>query len=133
MEHHFFPLLVSNDLSSNDNKNHWVMIHLCKKKGKWLTEFYSGIPNYWRAVKKQWMAIAEKLSALSNGELNVTNRDYLEPANQPRQSNSNDCGVLILCEARWIMESFPLETLRSSDCSWLRQSMIVELDRWHLN
>lgn len=77
--------------------------------------------------------VAHELFISSNGAIDVANLAIEEPGEQPRQLNGSDCGVLLLCVARWIMEGFSLRTLRPTDVPALRERMIVELEKWRLD
>ncbi|KAI4113719.1 MAG: hypothetical protein LQ345_005360 [Seirophora villosa] len=125
IKHHFFPFLVS--------ESHWVMVHLWLDRTTWVVDFYSSAQGYERAAEEKWAGMAAELKTLSGKALNVTRQHFSIPFDQPQQLNSNDCGVLILCVARWIMEGWPLDTLWSSDCFQYRELMMVELEKWRLH
>ena len=123
VEHHFFP---------RGERSHWTLFHLWRSGGNWTVHFYSSLPGYDDQQEEQWPIIAAGLMTRSP--------DFIpgavmpsKPRPQPQQYNSNDCGVLVLCTARWIVEGWSLSTLRASDCPRLREWMIVELGKWRLH
>ena len=121
VEHHFFP---------RGAESHWTLFHLSKAEGKWSAQFYSSLPGYDKEKEKEWPLI---LSGLMSLDFVAQELKLDSPGCSPRQNNSNDCGVLMLCTARWIVESWPLTTLKASDCPHLRERMIVELGKWRLH
>lgn len=55
---------------------------------------------------------------------------------QSIQRNTYDCGILLLCAARWRFEGWPLNSLKGGKeegCHLLRERMIVELEKWRLH
>ncbi|KAI4268439.1 MAG: hypothetical protein L6R35_006766 [Caloplaca aegaea] len=123
VKHHLFPL---------HSTNHWVLFHVYSKQANWHADFFSSLPNYDFEVKARWPYIVEHMLLLSKGRLDLSSVKVQIPKQQPRQSNSSDCGVLALCVARWIMEGWVLETIQPQNCQLYRQRMIVELEKWHL-
>ncbi|KAL8662404.1 MAG: hypothetical protein Q9202_004725 [Teloschistes flavicans] len=137
VEHQFFPVLVRRYHDLKAENNHWIMYHLHKcGDSSWKLNFYSGIRSDDYAISgfETWLQpCAWRLTEMSAGHIKFgEDVPYEEPDNQPRQSNSDDCGVLLLGVARWIMEGWDLGELRSDDCRTLRDRMLVEVDQWRL-
>ena len=122
--HHFFP---------RHWVNHWLMFHLYSSdQGRsWRAEFWSSLGGYRRAIQEEWPIITTALSSLSDG-LDLSDIEVESPEGQPMQQNSDDCGVLLLCAARWTCEGWPLSSIRVKDCPELRERMAVELEKWRL-
>ncbi len=131
VQHHFFPFVVS--LHEDSTPNHWVLFHVHKQGQAWRADFLSSIPGYRHRVQEQWQKVTDDLWDLSNGELDLTGLQLREPAGQVRQTNFDDCGILMLCAVRWIMEGWSLEMINPDDCRHYRHRTIVELERWHLD
>ena len=109
-----------------------MMFHLYSDdQGSWRAEFLSSLGGYERAIQEDWPIIRTALSTLSNG-LNLSDIEVMPPEGQPMQQNSDDCGVLLLCAARWTCERWPLSSIRAKDCPELRERMAVELEKWRL-
>lgn len=122
--HHFFP---------RHRDNHWVMFHLYRDQGRnWHAEFMSSLGGYERAIQDDWPELRTALLRLSN-ELDLPEVEVKLLEDQPMQQNSNDCGVLLLCAARWICEGWPLSSIRAEDCPEIRERMAVELEKWRLD
>ena len=123
--HHFFP---------RHRVNHWVLFHLYRDdQGKsWQAEFMSSQRGYEDAIQDDWPNMMAALSSLSD-DLNLSGIEVEIPKDQPMQRNSNDCGVLLLCAARWICEGWPLSSIGAESCLEIRERMIVELEKWRLD
>ncbi|KAL8756501.1 MAG: hypothetical protein Q9184_004483 [Pyrenodesmia sp. 2 TL-2023] len=131
VQHHFFPFLAS--LQKNAPANHWVLFHVHKQGTAWRADFLSSAPGYGRRVRKEWQKVANDLWNLSNGSLDLIGLELREPARQVRQTNSDDCGILMLYTIRWMMEGWSFGTLNPNDCRRYRHRTIVDLERWHLD
>ena len=99
---------------------------------KWRAELLSSLPGYEGAIGQEWPLITEGLASLS-GEMALTGIEVDVPRSQPVQRNVDDCGVLLLCAARWIAQGWPLRSLRAADCPELRERMVVEIHKWRLD
>ena len=124
VRHHLFPRHLS---------DHWVLLHLWKEEGQqgWRAEVFSGLPGYQALIDADWTSIKAGLLSISN-EMDLGMVELDRPDNQPIQNNSNDCGVLVLCAARWRSNGWPIATLKSTNCPELRERMIFELENWRL-
>ncbi|KAL8952120.1 MAG: hypothetical protein Q9222_001932 [Ikaeria aurantiellina] len=129
VQQHFFPVICGH----SGVRNHWALFHMFKEGGSWRVEFYSSLPGYFDVSKVKFIDATRRLREFSNGALKVSQVRPHEARIQPRQTNSSDCGVLILLYARWIMERWPLETLKPDQCAQYRDRMIVELEKWRLD
>ncbi|KAL9025118.1 MAG: hypothetical protein Q9196_006011 [Gyalolechia fulgens] len=123
VEHHFFPLL--------SQESHWVMFHLFHEDDKWQADFYSSRRGYEFEINARWPKITEELRRYSQGTFDVSQVQVRTPK-QPIQTNDCDCGVLMLCVARWLMEGWSLDTIQADECLVYRERMILELEKWHL-
>ena len=126
VEHHLFP---------RHAKDHWVMFHLWTGEGQWQAEFLSSLPGYEDEIHQAWPVIKQGLSSLSR-EMDLAAVEPKIPIDQPIQRNTYDCGVLLLCAARWRFEGWPLSSLKGGKeegCHLLRERMIVELEKWRLH
>ena len=120
--HHFFP---------RHGREHWTLFHLWKSGNEWEVQFYSSKHGYGDQIEEHWPIIASALMATSSWQPGAIIPG--KPKVQPIQGNDCDCGVLLLCTARWMVETWPLNTLRAKDCPQLRERMIVELEKWRLH
>ncbi|KAL8735432.1 MAG: hypothetical protein Q9166_000978 [cf. Caloplaca sp. 2 TL-2023] len=123
VKHHFFPV---------HSKDHWVLFHVYIHEAEWRADFYSSLSGYDHEIHKQWPYICKEMLTLSYGNFDLSSVQPRIPQPQPRQSNSNDCGVFLLCVARWTLEGWGLNTLLPEDCPDHRVRMIAEVERWHL-
>ena len=123
IEHHLIP---------RHGESHWTLFHLHKAGSGWRVVFYSSLDGYRDQVDQHWPEIASALMSISQG-WQPGNIEPEKPKVQPIQGNDSDCGVMILCIARWMVENWPLNTLRAEDCPNLRDRMIVEIERWQLH
>ncbi|KAL8941393.1 MAG: hypothetical protein Q9216_002271 [Gyalolechia sp. 2 TL-2023] len=123
VEQHFFPVL--------SEESHWVMFHLLRRNNAWEANFYSSRRGYEGEIKARWPKITAELLQYSHGALDVSQVKVRVPK-QPVQLNGYDCGVLMLCVARWLMEGWNLNTIQADECSYYRERMILELEKWHL-
>ena len=123
--HHFFPRHI---------ENHWVLFHLYRdhQRRNWQVEFISSLGGYERAIRDDWPIITAALSSLSDG-LNLPAGGVRIPEDHPMQQNGSDCGVLLLCAARWVCEGWPLSSIRAGYCLEMRERMTVELEKWRLD
>lgn len=128
VQHHLFPR------HAND---HWVLFHLWRDsvEGQWQAEFLSSLPGYEDSIVQNWPLIKQGLFSLSR-KTDLANVEPKIPAGQPVQRNTYDCGVLLLCAARWRFEGWPLSSLQGGKergCHDLRERMMVELEKWRLH
>lgn len=131
VQHHFFPFVVS--LHDNATPNHWVSFHVHKQGQGWRADFLSSAPGYGRRVREQWEKVTHDLWELSNGSLDLIGLELREPARQVRQTNSDDCGILMLYTIRRMMESWSFGSLNPDNCRLYRHRTIVDLERWHIH
>lgn len=125
VKHHFFPRCSA---------AHWYLFHVYHHDHTWHADFYSSLPSYYGQERQNsWPTVVKAMKELSSGVLDLSTVKVQFPKSQPLQSNSYDCGVLILCVARWLMEGFPMDSLLAQDCPQFRQRMIVELEKWSLD
>ncbi|KAL8691920.1 MAG: hypothetical protein Q9218_002949 [Villophora microphyllina] len=125
IENHFFHRCV-------DQNTHWILLHLRKWSDKWTIWCYSTKEGYDKDIAREWRTIGSKLASLiPSFKLAEVVRGT--PRHQPRQKNHDDCGVLVLGIARWIVDDLPLSTLVAEICPNLRQRMIMEIVRWRLH
>lgn len=123
VEYHFIPRF---------GRQHFVLFHLFKSGTDWQATFFSSKSGYTGQMEEHWPLVAAGLMRVSP----TWRPGAIEPRQstiQPMQLNSNDCGVLTLCTARWIVEGWSLNTLKGPDCPILRERMIAELDGWWLS
>lgn len=124
--HHFFPVHAI---------DHWVLFHVYQEQANWFADFYSSIPRrYDHEIAARWPTIRRVLSGYAEkqgGRLDLSGVQVRIPT-QPQQNNSYDCGVLLLCVARYIMEGWRLELLDPNRGQTYRERMIYELETWHL-
>lgn len=125
VNHHVFPILL--------DKDHWIMAVLHQEAGSYRLELYSSIKDqrYVQGFERLWPRVEKWMIANGLTDAGLRNVKCTEPQ-QPEQRNVVDCGVFILCEARWLMEEKPLSTLLPEEIRQLRRKMAAELEVWQL-
>ena len=119
VEVHLFPMCL---------RSHWVMVVLSKVGGEWAAKLISSMHGYRDVVEEEWVKIAEWLYVFHGmPEVSMT-----YSPEQLLQNNSNDCGVFVLCEARWALEGWSRESIQPARISDFRRCMTLELFDWRL-
>jgi len=123
VEIQFFPWHVQG--------NRWCLGVLSKVEGSWVLNQYSTRPGYDASMQESWVELRGYLEIQSDGAINALTTETRYPWT-PQQDNSDDCGPLILCIARWLIEGGRLAHIDSGDMPVHRRRLAFELERWSL-
>ena len=115
---HLFPMHIDG--------NHWGLAHLSWDGAKWSLDFYSGLRGYLPKFRAQWAGIEKYLKRAWSFKCDRV-LTINEPE-QPRQGNASDCGVFVLCEARCLIQGWPVNTFGQEDMKFMRRRICFELE-----
>lgn len=116
--HHLFPMHL--------DENHWGLAHLSWGGAQWSLDWYSGISGYMQRFLDKWAGIERYLKRAWGFRCDQTLT--IDEPEQPRQGNASDCGVFVLCEARCLMEGWPIDTFGQGDMKFMRRRICFELE-----